>query len=73
MLEYYKKSLPLTVGVFFSLLCIVSLIEFVRAFDVFDLSYTIEALQFLALSIISGFVGIPLFFYGLEKLTGKAG
>lgn len=71
MMEYYKKSLPLTVGTFFSLLCIVSLIEFVRSFDVFDFSFTVEALPFLALSVVSGFIGIPLFFYGLEKLSGK--
>ncbi len=73
MMEYYKKSLPLTVGTFFSLLCIISLIEFVRNFDVFDFSYTLEALPFLVLSVVSGFVGIPLFFYGLEKITDKSG
>jgi hypothetical protein len=73
MMEYYKKSLPITVGTFFSLLCIISLIEFVRNIDAFDFSYTVEALPFLALSVVSGFIGIPLFFYGLEKVADKNG
>jgi hypothetical protein len=72
MMEYYKKALPLTVGTFFSLLCIISLIEFVRNLDAFDLSYTVDYLPFLALSIVSGFIGIPLFFFGLEKMANKA-
>ncbi len=71
-MEYYKKALPLTVGTFFSLLCIISLIEFVRNFDVFDLGYTVDYLPFLALSIVSGLIGIPLFFFGLEKVANKA-
>ena len=73
MKEFYKKSLPLTIGTFLSLLCIISLIEFVRGLDFFDLSYVWESLPYLALSLFSAFVGIPMFFYGLKKVSSENG
>jgi hypothetical protein len=73
MIEYYKKALPLTAGTFLSLLCIISLIEFVRGVDFLDLTYIWEVIPYFITSLISGLIGIPMFFYGLEKVVGKNG
>lgn len=73
MIEYYKKALPLTVGTFLTLLCIISLIEFVRGVDFLDLSYIWDVMPYFITSLISGLIGIPMFFYGLEKLGVKNG
>ncbi len=68
MLNYYKKSIPLTLGVFLSIFCIISLIEFIRAIDFSDLEYTVDYLHYFVLAVLSGFTGLPLVFYGIEKL-----
>lgn len=68
MLSYYKKSLPLTIGVFLSIFCVLSLIEFIKAIDFSDLEYIIENLHYLVLALFTGFTGLPLVFYGVEKL-----
>ena len=73
MIDYYKKALPLTIGVFLTLLCIISLIEFVRGFDVYDLEYTLEVIHYFVLAVLTGFIGIPLFFLGLERISTKNG
>lgn len=71
MIQFYKKSFPATLGVFLSILCVVSLIQFMRELYIDELEYIMEYLHFLAISIVSGFVGIPLFFYGIEKITNE--
>ena len=71
MIEYYKKALPITAGTFLTLLCIISLIEFVRGVDFLDLSYIWDVIPYFITSLISGFIGIPMFFYGLEKVGDK--
>lgn len=68
MLNYYKKSIPLTIGIFLSIFCVISLVEFIRALDFSDLEYTLDYLHYLILAIVTGFTGLPLVFYGVEKL-----
>jgi hypothetical protein len=68
MLSYYKKSIPLTIGVFLSIFCVISLIEFIKAIDFSDLGYALDYLHYLFLAVITGFTGLPLVFYGVEKL-----
>lgn len=64
MIEYYKKVFPLTLGTFLSLACVIFMVEAVR---LFSFNYLDEWLPQFLLSVVFGFIGFPVFFWGLER------
>lgn len=73
MISLYRRALPLTFGVFLSIMGIAFLLEFVRSFDIYDLGFTMEIIHLLVIGFVSMFIGVPLFFLGLEKIENKNG
>lgn len=64
MIEYYKKVFPLTIGTILSLACVIFMVEAIR---MFSLSYLDEWAPHLLVSVALGFIGFPIFFWGLER------
>lgn len=71
MIKYWRCCLPFTIGLILSVTFILFMVEFIRGIDFEDLEFTLYALPYLGISIISGIVGIPLTLFGIERLCEK--
>ncbi|WP_444893695.1 hypothetical protein ACJJIE_04500 [Microbulbifer sp. TRSA001] len=66
------KSLPFTIGIFFTVAFVFLLHEFIRGFDYKDVEYTMEMLPYLGMSFACALVGIPSVIYGINRLSDGA-
>ena len=69
MIEFRKKCLPFTIGLFLSISSVLFMIEFIRGIDFVDIEYSLEVLPYLCAAILCGLIGYPLCLYGINKIN----
>lgn len=74
MKRIFLQSIPISIGVVFSIFCVLFLTASIQYMDI-SILYLSESfhnwdvfLPYIILGVISGLIGVPAFIYGLSKL-----
>lgn len=65
----WKKFLPMSLGIFLSLACVLFLMEAIREIDFDGWDYNLPPLLYFVFALICGLIGIPLVLSQIDKHT----